>query len=128
MATSAALGLCLLYFAGVLAGVPIFGPASTPWFLAGWSAAFVWGYLTVVRGRRITALTIVTVVTVLLPVFAVIGLAWPLFRSPSAMFGSLWTEFQGRGSLGGVELFLPLLAASGIVFLVGRADSHEKPD
>jgi hypothetical protein len=128
MATAVAIGLCLLYLAGVLAGAPIFGSTMTPWFLAGWSAAFVWGYLTLARGRRITALSIVTVVTVLLPVVALIGLVGPLFRSPSAMFGSLWSEFRGRGSLGGVELFLPLLAASGIVFLVGRADSHAKPD
>ena len=94
----------------------------TPWFLAGWSAAFVWGYLTLARGRRTTALALVTVVTVMLPVFALICLVWPLYRSPSAMFGSLWTEFHGRGLLGGVELFLPLLAASGIVFLRGRTD------
>jgi hypothetical protein len=127
MATAVALGLCLLYFAGVLAGAPILGPTMTPWFLAGWSAAFVWGYLTLARGRRITALSVVTVVTVLLPLFALIGLVWPLYHSPSAMFGSLWTEFRGRGSLGGLELFLPLLAASGIVFLVGHADSHAKP-
>src|SRR6185437_9753902 len=126
MATAVALGLCLLYLAGVLLGAPLFGPTMTPWFLAGWSAAFVWGYLTLARGRRITALSIVTVVTVLLPVVALIGLVWPLFRSPSAMFGSLWSEFGGRGLLGGVELFVPLVAASITAFFLGPAGSDAK--
>ena len=126
MATAVALGLCLLYLAGVLLGAPLFGPTMTPWFLAGWSAAFVWGYLTFARGRRITALSIVTVVTVLLPVVSLIGLVWPLFRSPSAMFGSLWSEFRARGLLGGVELFVPLVAASINAFFLGPAGSDAK--
>jgi hypothetical protein len=117
----------MLYFAGVLAGAPLCGPTITPWFLAGWSAAFVWAYLVFARGRPIVALTIVTVVTVLLPVGALFVLVWPLYRSPSGISTSLWSEFRGRGFLGGLELFVPLAVAGITCFFIGRADPNAKP-
>jgi hypothetical protein len=123
----AALGICVLYFAGVLAGAPLCGPTITPWFLAVWSAAFVWAYLAVARGRAIAALAIVTTVTVLLPVFALFALVWPLYRSPSGISASLWSEFRGRGLLGGLELFVPLVAAGITTLFIGRADANVKP-
>jgi len=122
----AALGLCLLYFAGVLAGAPLCGPMITPWFLAGWSAAFVWAYLAFARGRAIAALAIVTVVTALLPVIALLALVWPLYRSPSGVFASLWSEWRGRGLLGGLELFAPLMAAGIATFFIRRALPNAK--
>jgi len=123
----AALGLCLLYFAGVLAGAPLCGPMMTPWFLAGWSAAFVWAYLAFARGRAVAALAIVTVVTALLPVIALFALVWPLYRSPSGVLASLWSELRGRGLLGGLELFVPLMAAGIATFFVRRALPNAKP-
>ena len=125
--TVAALGLCVLYFAGVLAGVPLCGPTITPWFLAGWSTAFVWAYLAFARGRAIAALAIVMVVTTLLPVIALFALVWPLYRSPSGISASLWSEFRGRGLLGGLELFAPLMAAGITTFFIGRARPNAKP-
>ena len=123
----AAFGVCVLYFAGVLAGAPLFGPTITPWFLAGWSAAFVWAYLAFARGRPIAALAIVTVVTVLLPVLALFALVWPLYRSPSGISASLWSEFRGRGLLGGLALFVPLVVAGITTFFISRAQPSAKP-
>ena len=116
----------MLYFVGVLAGAVLCGPTITPWFLAVWSAAFVWGYLSLARGRPITALSIVTVVTVLLPVFALLTIVWPIYRSPSGIFTSLWSEFRGRGLLGGLELFAPLVLASVSALFIGLAKSDAK--
>jgi hypothetical protein len=115
MRTVSAFALCGLYIAAVLAGAPRFGPTMTPWFLAGLSAAFAWGYPIVARGRGLTALSIVAVVTILLPFVALIGLAWPLYRSPSDLLASLWLEFRGQGLLG-LQLLAPLVAASIVVF------------
>jgi hypothetical protein len=106
--------MCGLYIAAVLAGAPRFG-TMTPWFLVGLSAAFARGYLTVARGRRLTALSIVAVVTILLPLVALIALAWPLYRSLSDLLASLWLEFRGQ-ALPGLQLLAPLLAASIVVF------------
>ena len=116
MPTAAAIAICVLYFAGVLVSVPVFGPTMTTAFLAAWSAAFAWSYLVFAAGRRITALSIVTIVTVLLPVLALISLVGAHYASPSALFLSLSSEFRGRGPLGGLELFVPLVAARVIVF------------
>jgi hypothetical protein len=123
----AAFGICVLYFVGVLAGTLLCGPTITPWFLAAWSAAFVWGYLFLARGRPLTALSIVMVVTVLLPVLALFAIVWPIYRSPSGIFTSLWSEFRGRGLLGGLELFTPLLVASISAFFFGLANPDAKP-
>jgi hypothetical protein len=123
----AAFGICVLYFVGVLAGARLGGPTITPWFLAAWSAAFVWAHLFLARGHPITALSIVTVVTVLLPVFALFAIVWPIHRSPAGIVTSLWSEFQGRGLLGGLELFAPLAVASVSAFFIGLASSDAKP-
>ena len=122
----AAVGLCVLYFAGVLAGAPLCGPMITPWFLAGWSAAFVWAYLSFARGPAILALAIVTVVTALLPVIALFALAWPLYRSPSGISASLWSELREQRLLGGLELFVPLMAAGITTFFIARARRNAK--
>jgi hypothetical protein len=121
-----ALGIGVLYFAGVIAGASVCGPTTTPWFLAGWSIAFVWAYLAFVRGRAIAALAIVSVVTVLLPVIALSALVWPFHQSPSGIAVSLWSQFRGRGLLRGLELFLPLVAASITTFFLGRARPDAK--
>jgi len=123
----AALAICVLYFAGVLAGAPLCGPAITPFFLAGWSAAFVWAYLALARGRAIAALAIVTVVTALLPVAALFALVWQLYRAPSGISASIWSEFRGRGLLGGLELFIPLITAVVMTFLIRRSRPNAKP-
>ena len=122
----AAFGICVLYVAGVLAGAALCGPTITPWFLAGWSAAFVWVYLALVRGRPIVALSIVTVVTVVLPVLALFALVWPAYRSPPGLVQSLWSECRGRGLFGGLELFVPLVAAGVIAAFTrrGEPDAH----
>jgi hypothetical protein len=116
----------VLYFAGVLAASPLCGPTMTPWFLAGWSAAFVWVYLDFARGRPIAALAIVMVVTVLLPISALFALVWPVYRSPLGISTSLWSEFRTRGLLGGLELLAPLLAAGITTFFAGRAQLNAK--
>ena len=116
----------MLYFAGVLAAAPLCGPTITPWFLAGWSAAFVWVYLAFARGHPIAALAIVTTVTVLLPIFALFALVWPVYRSPSVISTSLWSELRARGFLGGLELLAPLLAAGITAFFIGRAHTNAK--
>ena len=118
----------MLYFAGVLAGAPLCGPIITPWFLAGWSAAFVWAYLALARGPAIVALAIVTVVTALLPVIALFALAWPLYRSPSDISASLWSELRDQRLLGGLELFVPLMAAGITTFFIARARRNATPD
>ena len=115
MRTVLALAMCGLYIATVLAGAPRFGPTTTPWFLVGLSAAFVWGYLLVARGRRLTALSIVAVVTILLPLAGLIALAWPFHRSASDLLASLWFEFRAQG-LPGLQLLAPLVAAGIVVF------------
>jgi hypothetical protein len=124
--TVAALGICALYFAGVLAAAPLCGPAITPWFLAGWSATFVWVYLAFTRGRPVGALVIVAIVTVVLPVVALFAMIWPIYGSPSNV-SALWSEFRARGLLGGVELFAPLLAAGVATFLISRNNFNAKP-
>ena len=126
MRAAVALAICVLYFAGVLVGAPLFGPAMTPWFLAAWSTVFVWAYLTFARGRRATALSIVMTVTILVPILVLIALVWPLYRSPSAIITSLWSEFRERGPLGALELFVPLGAAAIFVFAFGRASFKVK--
>ena len=103
--------ICVLYCAGVLAGVPLVGPSISWSFLAAWSAAFVWCYLAVLRGRALTAVSIVIVVTIVLPIVALIAIAWPTYRSWSALAASLWPAFQDRGALGGLEFLAPLMAA-----------------
>ena len=119
-----ALGICVLYVVGVLAGAPLCGPTITPWFLADWSAAFVWVYLAFARGRPIVALSIVTMVTVILPVLALFALVWPAYRSPPGVVQSLWSEFRGRGLFGGLELFVPLAAAGVITAFIRRGDPN----
>jgi|SRR5436190_4005802 hypothetical protein len=122
MRTVSAVALCGIYIAAVLAGAPHVGPAMTPWFLIGLSAAFGWGYVAVAQGRKVTALSIVAVVTILLPVAALIALAWPLYRSPLELLASLWLEFRDRG-LPGLLLLAPVAAASVPVFFA-RSDRH----
>src|SRR3954452_22819443 len=116
MRTASTLALCGLYIAAVLAGASRLGPVMTPWFLAGLSAAFAWGYISITRGRSLAALSIVAVVTVVLPLMAVIALAWPLHRSLSGLFGSLWIAFQEQGLGSGLQLLAPPLAAGVILF------------
>lgn len=112
-----------LYIAAVLTGALRFGPTMTPWFLVGLSAVFAWGYLTVAQGRRLTVLSIVAVVTVPLPLVALIALAWPLYRSPSGLFASLWLEFREQG-LPGLQLLAPLVAASIVVLFARRKQAR----
>ena len=109
--------ICLLYFAGVLASVPLAG-ASTSWALiAAWSAVFVWCYLLFLRGGAYAAVSIVIVVTIVLPLVAVIAIAWPTFDS-------LWPALQDRGVLGALEFFAPLIAALLCVWLAHRLRSN----
>lgn len=103
----------VLYFAGVLAGVPMVGPTISWVFIAAWSAAFVWCYLAFLRGRAFTAVSIVIVVTIVLPLVALVAIAWP-------NFDFLWPAFQDRGALGGLEFFAPLIAALICVLLARR--------
>ena len=72
-------------------------------------------------------LAIVMVVTVLLPVFALFALVWPLYGSPSGISASLWSEFRARGLLGGLELLVPLVTAGITTFFISRADPNAKP-
>jgi hypothetical protein len=114
MRMASPLTLCAIYIAAVLAAASGVGPTMTPWLLVGLSAALGWCYSTVARGRKLTALTIVGVVTILLPFAALIALAWPLYRSPSDFAASLWREFREQG-LSGLVLLAPLLVASIVV-------------
>ena len=88
----AAFALCLVYFACVLAGVPLAGPRIVPRFLSALSALFVWCYLVFVRGRASVALAVVIVVTLVLPLGALIAIGWPVYRSPSALAASFWRQ------------------------------------
>ena len=54
-------------------------------------------------------------------------MVWPIYRSPSGIFTSLWAEFRGRGLLGGLELFAPLVVASISAFFIGLAGSDARP-
>ena len=54
-------------------------------------------------------------VTILLPVAALIAIAWPLYRTPSDLVASLWREFRGEG-LPGLALLAPLVVAGIVVF------------
>jgi hypothetical protein len=114
--------ICLLYFAGVLVGAPLAGSALTPWFLALWSAVFVCGYVRFTRGRPMPALIVVMIVTVFVPVFALVALVWPIYSSYSALLASLWTEFRERGAFGGFALFVPLIVASILAYRVDSTD------
>ena len=125
MRVAAAPLICLLYFAGVLVGAPLAGSALTPWFLAVWSAVFVCGYLRFTRGHPMTALIVVMIVTVFVPVFALVALVWPLYASPSAILASLWTEFRERGPSGAFALLVPLIAAGILAYLVGSTDRFD---
>src|SRR6476661_1785807 len=118
-----AFAMCGLYIVTVLVAAPRFGPTMTPWFLVGLSAAFAWGYRVVARGRGLTALSIVVVVTILLPLAALVALAWPLYRSPSDLGASLWLEFRGQG-LSGLRLLAPLVVASIVVLLARPAEAR----
>ena len=102
--------ICVLYFAGVIVGVPMVGPYFSWLFLATWSAVFVWCYLSLLVGRPLTAVLIVIVVTIVFPIVALLAIAWPTYRSWSSLFASVWPALQDR-ALGGLELIAPLVAA-----------------
>ena len=123
MRMGSSLAICALYIAAVMAAASRVGPTMTPWLLVGLSAAFGWCYPTVAHGRKLTALTIVGVVTILLPVAALVALAWPLYRSPYDLAASLWLEFRGQG-LSGLVLFAPLVVASIVVLLARPAEAR----
>jgi hypothetical protein len=108
--------ICVLYFAGVLAGVPMVGPANSWAFIAVWSAAFVWCYLVLLRGRALAAVSVVIVVTLVFPTLALIAIAWPDLEF-------LWPAFVDRGALGVLEFFAPLIVALLCVQLAHRLRS-----
>jgi hypothetical protein len=116
----AAFVLCLVYFACVLAGVPLAGPRIAPWFLSALSALFVWCYLVFVRGRASVALAVVIVVTLVFPLGALIVIGWPVYRSWSALAASFWAAAEERGPFGGVEFLAPTIAAALCAGIVGR--------
>ena len=124
MRTIIAVVVCLIYFLGVLAGVPLIESTIVPWFLAAWSVAFVWCYLSLVRGRAVVALAVVVVVTLAFPIVSLFAIGWPIYRSWPALTDSLWSAFQERGTFGGVELLLPLIAAACCVALMRQLRSH----
>ena len=105
-----AIVICLLYFAGVLVGVPLAGEFAA-WFLAVWSAVFVVSYLVIARGSRITALSIVIAVTLVFPFAALVAIVWPIYHSWPTMVASLGGALQERGSFGIIELLAPLAVA-----------------
>jgi hypothetical protein len=119
----AAFALCLVYFACVLAAVPLAGPRIAPWLLSALSAAFVWCYLVLARGRAGVALAVVIVVTFVFPIGALVMIASPLYSSPAALAASLWAAFEERGPLGGVELLAPAAVAALCAGIVGRLRS-----
>ena len=98
------IAVCSLYVAGVLASVPMVGAGDAWTVIAAWSAAFVWCFLALLHGRPLTAVSIVMVVTLVLPIGAVISVAWP-------NLGLLWPAFQDRGAVGGLQFFAPLMVA-----------------
>jgi hypothetical protein len=108
--------ICVLYFAGVLAGVPMVGPRNSWAFIAVWSAAFVWCHLVLLRGRAVAAVSIVIVVTLVLPIAALVVVAWPTLNF-------LWPAFVDRGALGMSEFFAPLILALLCVQLARRLHS-----
>lgn len=116
----AALALCLVYFACVIAGVPLVGPRISPWFLSALSAAFVWCYLVLVRGHVGVAVAVVILVTIVFPVVALIFIGWPVYRSWTALAGSFWAAAQIRGPFGGVEFLAPTIAAALCAGIVRR--------
>jgi phosphotransferase system glucose/maltose/N-acetylglucosamine-specific IIC component len=124
MVKVAAFALCLVYFAFVLAGVPLAGPRIAPWFLAVLSAAFVWCYLVLTRGRISVALAVVIVVTLVLPLGALIVIAWPVYQSWAGMGASFWAAFEERGPFGGVEFLAPTIAAALCASVVRRWRSN----
>ena len=71
------IAICSLYVVGVLASVPMVGAGDAWAVIAAWSAAFVWCFLALLHGRPLTAVSIVMVVTLVLPIGAVISVAWP---------------------------------------------------
>ena len=83
-----------------------------PWFLAGLSVAFVWCYLVLARGHISVALAVVIVVTVVLPLGALIVIGWPVYQSWSALVASFWVAFEDRGPFGTVEFLAPTIAAA----------------
>src|SRR5438876_461034 len=113
----AAVAICVLYFAGVLATVPVAGPIMAWAFITAWSAGFVCCYLAFLRGGARTAIAVVIVVTIVLPIVALIAMAWPKLEF-------LWPAFQDRGALGGLEFFAPLVAALVCVLLARRLRSN----
>jgi hypothetical protein len=125
----AGFALCLVYFACVLAGVPLAAPRVAPWFLSALSAAFVWGYL-VARGRASVAVAVVIVVTLVFPIGALIAIGWPVYASWSALAASFWGAAKERGPLGGVEFLAPTFAAALCAGIVSRLRSNSavKPD
>src|SRR5689334_14969939 len=105
-----AIVICLLYFAGVLVGVPLAGEFAA-WFMAVWSAVFVVCYLVIARGNRIAALSIVIAVTLVFPFAALVAIVWPIYHSWPTMVASLGGALQERGSFGIIELLAPLAVA-----------------
>jgi hypothetical protein len=120
MGTVVAITLCLSYFVGVIVGTPFAGPALSPWFLVVWSAAYDWSYLTLARGRAAVALAIVFLVTLLLPVVALVYVGWPDFASLPELCASYWSAFQERGLFGAFEFLAPIIAAALSTVLIRR--------
>jgi hypothetical protein len=100
-----------MYFVGVLTGASVLGPETSWPFLAAWSAVFAWSYVMLLHGRGLIAVSIVIGVTIVLPLVALIAIAWPAYRSWSALYTSLWPGFEDRGALGNLEFIAPPVAA-----------------
>ena len=120
MRTIISVSVCLLYFAVVVALVPLFTSITAPLFLAAWSVAFVWCYLAPIRGRAVVALVVVAVVTVVLPIGYLFASGWYIYRSWSVLSGSLWFAFEQLALLEGIGFFVPIVAAACCIALMRR--------
>ena len=107
------LTVLLIYFAGVLVGAPLAGSSVTPWFLAIWSALYVACYLAIARGSRTTAVSVVIIVTVVLPLVALVASAWPFYDSWRALSTGMYEAFVSAR----------LAAETVLSLLAGRVES-----
>lgn len=125
----ASLGIVLAYLALVAIGVPIlgpvYGPVFVPYFLAAISALFVWLYGAVVGGHMFVSLSMVIMVTVVFPVAMLVAIAWPSYQSWSGVVGAFAATFRASSPIWGLEMFLPLVAASITAVSVQRWRSNK---
>ena len=101
----------ILFIIGVFGLGQLVGSQNAVWYLAALSIVFVWGHVSLVKGNASSALAIVLIVTVIIPVVILFAIGMPVYKTWLETANSLYSSFRDHGQFQGLELFVPFLAA-----------------